>query len=952
MSNISQWSTTAGSNNSAPPDGFPENQAPSTLNDGIRELMAAAAKQYQDTDGSLVTTGTGTAYVLATNNSHAALGDIGFTAFRISTINTGSATLAVDGLAAKALQIRGSNLNAGDLLQDVIVAVVYNATNDKFDILGVGRSSLDLNGNELILDADGDSSITADTDDQIDIKIAGADDFQFTANDFTALSGSVISTDTINETTSANGVNVDGVILKDAGATFGANVVSDTDSTDDLGTTGVRWANLYVDNVVVTSNVDGRDLSTDGTKLDGIEASADVTDATNVNAAGAAMNTDSTTAGMSFVIDEDGMGSNLATKVPTQQSTKAYVDAQLIAANALSGALAIGNTTGAYNIVVDSGQAITTNTISETTADSGVTIDGLLIKDSTITSPSLITPALGTPASGVLTNATGLPNSSVIGLGTAALVATGTSTGNVPLVGTKSSTTTLAGLVERSTSAENVTGTDDTVYPTVAGTKEMIDTHTSAGGVREFTATGTIANGIIVTLESDGTVKATTGAISTPAAGTPVVFESATTYFTSTIFDSNSNKVVIAYADNGNSVYGTAVVGTVSGTAISFGTPVVYESAATYNIAATFDSNSNKVVIAYRDNGNSLYGTAIVGTVSGTAISFGTAVVFNSAVTTEIGATFDSDSNKVVIAYTDDANSSYGTGIVGTVSGTSISFGTSVVFETAYTQATSATFDSDSNKVVFAYSDGGNGDYGTSVVGTVSGTSISFGTPVVYESANTTYISATFDSNSNKTVIAYRDTGHSYYGTAIVGTVSGTAISFGTAVVFEAATTTFISATFDSSVNKVVIAYNDNGNSNYGTVIQGTVSGTAISFGTTVVFESANSSYISATFDSDSSKAVIAYSDVGNSSYGTGVVYGSTITTDVNNEIGIAAEAGTDGNPLDVTILGGVNASQSGLTIAAEYWAAYGGTLSSSDTGYQKMGVALSATELLIKGDS
>ena len=40
---------------------------------------------------------------------------------------------------------------------------------------------VDLNANELIIDLDADTSITADTDDQIDIKIAGADDFQFTA---------------------------------------------------------------------------------------------------------------------------------------------------------------------------------------------------------------------------------------------------------------------------------------------------------------------------------------------------------------------------------------------------------------------------------------------------------------------------------------------------------------------------------------------------------------------------------------------------------------------------------------------------------------------------------------------------------------------------------------------------------------------------------------------------
>mgnify|MGYP003112582821 CR=1 FL=1 len=67
----------------------------------------------------------------------------------------------------------------------------------------------------------------------------------------------------------------------------------------------------------------------DHTKLNAIEASADVTDATNVDAAGAVMNTDATTAAMSFVVDEDNMASNSATQVPTQQSVKAYVDTEV-----------------------------------------------------------------------------------------------------------------------------------------------------------------------------------------------------------------------------------------------------------------------------------------------------------------------------------------------------------------------------------------------------------------------------------------------------------------------------------------------------------------------------------------------------------------------------------------------------------------------------------------------
>ena len=56
-------------------------------------------------------------------------------------------------------------------------------------------AKIDVNGTELILDADADTSITADTDDQIDIKIAGADDFQFTANTFTAAASSVVALD-------------------------------------------------------------------------------------------------------------------------------------------------------------------------------------------------------------------------------------------------------------------------------------------------------------------------------------------------------------------------------------------------------------------------------------------------------------------------------------------------------------------------------------------------------------------------------------------------------------------------------------------------------------------------------------------------------------------------------------------------------------------------------------
>jgi len=78
-------------------------------------------------------------------------------------------------------------------------------------------TSVDLQGNAdaLILDDDGDTTISSPTDDQIDFEIAGADDFRMLANIFRALSGSVIETNTIDETTAATGVTVDGLLIQD-----------------------------------------------------------------------------------------------------------------------------------------------------------------------------------------------------------------------------------------------------------------------------------------------------------------------------------------------------------------------------------------------------------------------------------------------------------------------------------------------------------------------------------------------------------------------------------------------------------------------------------------------------------------------------------------------------------------------------------------------------------------
>ncbi len=418
----------------------------------------------------------------------------------------------------------------------------------------------------------------------------------------------------------------------------------------------------------------------------------------------------------------------------------------------------------------------------------------------------------------------------------------------------------------------------------------------------------------------------------TESIGSASVFESADTTDYSVVFDSNSNKIVIAYMDRGNSNYGTAIVGTVSGTSISFGSPTVFKSAESTPIKAVFDSSNNKIVISYKA---STTGSSIVGTVSGTSISFGSEVTFSSNCGNQLTSAFDSNSNKVVVAFKDDGNSEHGTAKVGTVSGTSISFGSAAVFEAAQSQDMSSTFDSSNNKVIVAY----RTSVSKAVVGTVSGTSISFGTAVQYFNG-ITQSSAAFDSNNNKVVIGYTD-GSS--GAAVVGTVSGTDISFGSEVTFESGGTSNVNVLFDTSINKIVVLYYDTGNSDNGTIAVGTVSGTSITFETPTVFAAVDVRAVGAGFDSSNNKVVAAYRDGDNSNYGTSVVMLPGFTDITRAEVANSGNASID-------IIGSVSENQVSLTAGQQYFVQTDGTIgTTAATPSVLAGTAISATELVVK---
>ena len=214
-------------------------------------------------------------------------------------------------------------------------------------------------------------------------------------------------------------------------------------------------------------------------------------------------------------------------------------------------------------------------------------------------------------------------------------------------------------------------------------------------------------------------------------------------------------------------------------------------------------------------------------------------------------------------------------------------------------------------------------------------------------------ISAAYDSSAGKVVVAYKDSGDSDKGKAAVGTVSGTGISFGTPVVFESGAIGQTTTSYDASTSKIVIAYEDDDNSDYGTVIAGAVSGTSITFETALVIENSATDEFGSVYDANAERVVIFYEDEGDSNKGKSVVFqAASTTTDLTTEnyIGITDQAYTDGQDATIAVVGCIDRNQTGLTAGQQYFVQKDGTLAlTAATPSVLAGTAISATELVVK---
>lgn len=463
-----------------------------------------------------------------------------------------------------------------------------------------------------------------------------------------------------------------------------------------------------------------------------------------------------------------------------------------------------------------------------------------------------------------------------------------------------------------------------------------------------LTATGTLTDGMVVALRSDGTVEPVVTTTATDSIGTAVQFNAAGTTYTCATYDSVNQKVIVAYRDAGNSNRGTAVAGTVSGTTITWGTPVVFDSNACAHISITFDASQTAAIICYQSNGT--VGKAVAGTISGTVITFGTPVAFNGTHNvTSIACCYDPSTFKTLAAGHDTVNGSGWSWVV-TATGNAVSVGSQVNFSSGVVTYLSMALDTVNNQIVSVYTDS-IATFPLISAATISGTTSTWGAPVTMMSSTCTFNSLCYDSNRQLFVCAINCNGAAglglVYFQASAGRVIGTATTI--ANFDTSGSNTTVACAYDVLAKKPVVIYQGGAGLNEGRIIRLTpnTSGTIYTVSSYTQFDAGVSTSMAAVYHPVLYKVVGAYT-VSSTAKGFVETTGYT-STNANNFLGISKSAVTNA-AAQIATLGAKVTNQSGLTPNALYYLTDTGTLSTTPNN-RKIGKATAATDLIIDTD-
>jgi len=291
-----------------------------------------------------------------------------------------------------------------------------------------------------------------------------------------------------------------------------------------------------------------------------------------------------------------------------------------------------------------------------------------------------------------------------------------------------------------------------------------------------------------------------------------------TAYPDITVLDSTH----IAISFQGDTTNGGVIIGTVSNDdEIAFGSEVTFNATAP-SYCAIAATDSTHFTIAYQDaGGGDGYGHTRSAVVSGgDTITLGDEDTFNAATTTQIN--IDAlDSSHVAISYKDDGNTNKATSIVGVLANDDeMTFGSEVVFDNSAPSHVKVVA-LDSTHFITSFKDSGDGYLNSCAAVVTSGDTITYGSQYTIDTDDC-YYGAAVKLNSTQFISTYWSNTSSSSLSKIGTIASDDEISFGSDYEFLAGAAYFAAVTA-LSTTKIVDAYGDGNNSNYGTALIGEV---------------------------------------------------------------------------------------------------------------------------------
>lgn len=278
-------------------------------------------------------------------------------------------------------------------------------------------------------------------------------------------------------------------------------------------------------------------------------------------------------------------------------------------------------------------------------------------------------------------------------------------------------------------------------------------------------------------------------------------------------------------------------------------------------VTACYDPDQDAIFVAYRSQDNSGYLYGVVGTVSGATITWGTPAVIYTQSTNYLDSVYCPDDNRVVVVF--NQSTSNLRIVAASIDGAARTFSTPGVnqIQAGNHSWCRITYDPDTAKVIVCAYNSTNTrlDYGFGSFS--SGIFNLSGTGEVYSSGGSPIRTPdiTYDESQNKALVVMSQ--ENRHGAAIVGTVGASSITWGTAVKFEDTAVVDdgeLFVRYDPTSQKSIVAYRLS-SAGYANTI--TISGTTPSFGTKT--NTGNRTSQALNYDSGAGKVIEMYKKSG-----------------------------------------------------------------------------------------